>query len=155
MVIKRDFTGSLNITDAAFLLGVTDKTLRNWRDKESCQAISSGGAVDMPRLVLWLQDRAREPIQIELPEIELPEIDRGEVGISPEGLAALLSVDVSVVENLNLIAPEAFFGMDLQAIPEGKRSVSIRRLINGLVGELERAERRISLWKEMPAVRGA
>lgn len=75
-------------------------------------------------------------------------IYRSEVRISPEGLAALLSVDVSVVENLNLIAPEAFFGMELQAIPEGRRSVSIRRLINGLVGELERAERRISLWKD-------
>lgn len=64
--IKRDFMGRLNTTDAAFLLGVTDKTLRNWRDKEYCQAISSGGAVDMPRLVLWLQDRAKEPLQVEL-----------------------------------------------------------------------------------------
>jgi hypothetical protein len=68
--IKRDAMGRLTLKDTAELLGITDRTLRNWRDKDYCPAISSGGAVDMPRLVKWLEEKAKEPLLVKLQAID-------------------------------------------------------------------------------------
>lgn len=93
--ILRDYMGRLNTKDTAFLLGVDDRTIRNWRDKEYCPAISSGGAVDMPRLKLWLEDRARAPLKR-----EIEARDQSSTGISREEVELRGTLSDNLLKNL-------------------------------------------------------
>ncbi len=64
--IERDAAGRISQKDAAALLGVDDRTIRNWRNNENCPALYEGGAVDFPRLSKWLIERAEAPLRAQL-----------------------------------------------------------------------------------------
>lgn len=56
--IKRDSAGRVNTTDAADLIGCSDKTLRNWK-RAGCHAVEEGGLVDVAGVVTWLVEREK------------------------------------------------------------------------------------------------
>jgi len=70
--IERDAYGRISSKDAAMLLGSAPdgRSLRNWRNREGCTAITEGGAVDFPRLHAWLIERAIAPIRRQLEDLE-------------------------------------------------------------------------------------
>ncbi len=56
--IKRDSAGRVNTTDAADLIGYSDKSLRLWK-RAGCHAVEEGGLVDVAGVVEWLIEREK------------------------------------------------------------------------------------------------
>jgi len=54
--IKRDNIGRVSTKDAADLIGVSDRTLRNWK-ADGCPAIFDGGAVDIKGVIAWRENK--------------------------------------------------------------------------------------------------
>ena len=57
--IVRDDVGRISQQDAASLLGVDPRTLRNWRS-QGCGAVSSGGPVHLAGVWQWREARLKE-----------------------------------------------------------------------------------------------
>lgn len=132
--IKRDNEGCVSTQDAAQLLGVSSRTLTDWRSK-GCSAIREGGRVNVAGVRQWREDQIKA--ESERDSAELIEAMGGlslDVIEAQKAQVELRLLELKLAEKLGLVLPRAVYEHALSTVFAD--ATSILRSIGSQLGPL-------------------